>query len=305
MNRWVNKQGFTIVELLIVVVVIAILAAITIVAYNGISNRAKDSAVQSAASQASKKVLAYAAVNSDGYPAVLDDAGITNDTDTTYDYRFITTANVRAHCISATKHQTAWAVTNKSSGTVAGRCAANLVLNPSFELNTSGWAAAGTAGTTLTRVTTEFNSGTASLQAVSNGVAANQGVYTTARATVLPNLTYTASIWVKGESGKTMRLELGEMDATNTLIGARTNSATITANGSWQRLTATRTMGATAASADIVLRNSTAVAHTFYVDGAMIDEGSSASVYNDGNNSAWTWAGTQNASASIGPTPLQ
>lgn len=36
-----NKTGFTIVELLIVIVVIAILAAITIVAYNGIQNRAK------------------------------------------------------------------------------------------------------------------------------------------------------------------------------------------------------------------------------------------------------------------------
>lgn len=41
-----KKNGFTIVELLIVVVVIAILAAITVVAYNGISNQAKDSAVK-------------------------------------------------------------------------------------------------------------------------------------------------------------------------------------------------------------------------------------------------------------------
>lgn len=40
-----RKEGFTIVELLIVVVVIAILAAITIVSYNGITNRAKDTAI--------------------------------------------------------------------------------------------------------------------------------------------------------------------------------------------------------------------------------------------------------------------
>ena len=39
-----TSSGFTIVELLIVIVVIAILAAITIVAYTGISDRAKDSA---------------------------------------------------------------------------------------------------------------------------------------------------------------------------------------------------------------------------------------------------------------------
>lgn len=49
MNRWgyaKHKQrgGFTIVELLIVVVVIAILAAITIVAFNGIQQKARDSA---------------------------------------------------------------------------------------------------------------------------------------------------------------------------------------------------------------------------------------------------------------------
>ena len=42
-----NKAGFTIVELLMVIVVIAILAAITIVAYNGIQTRAKDSAIVS------------------------------------------------------------------------------------------------------------------------------------------------------------------------------------------------------------------------------------------------------------------
>jgi prepilin-type N-terminal cleavage/methylation domain-containing protein len=42
-----STSGFTIVELLIVIVVIGILAAITIVAYNGIQGRTYDASVQS------------------------------------------------------------------------------------------------------------------------------------------------------------------------------------------------------------------------------------------------------------------
>ncbi|MGV9001730.1 MAG: type IV pilin protein [Candidatus Saccharimonadaceae bacterium] len=42
-----SRQGFTIVELLIVIVVIAILAAITIVSYAGIQGRAYAVSVQS------------------------------------------------------------------------------------------------------------------------------------------------------------------------------------------------------------------------------------------------------------------
>lgn len=56
-------SGFTIVELLIVIVVIAILAAITIVAYNGIQQRSKNTATISAASQAIKLIKGYDAAN--------------------------------------------------------------------------------------------------------------------------------------------------------------------------------------------------------------------------------------------------
>lgn len=65
-----TTSGFTIVELLIVIVVIAILAAITIVAYNGIQNRAYDSAIQSDLRQTAGRLEAYKIDNpSDRYPA--------------------------------------------------------------------------------------------------------------------------------------------------------------------------------------------------------------------------------------------
>ena len=81
------KRGFTIVELLIVVVVIAILAAITIVSYNGITNRANASASLSLANTWKKKLELYQAENGGYAWTVADLSGdsakswyITNDT---------------------------------------------------------------------------------------------------------------------------------------------------------------------------------------------------------------------------------
>ncbi len=69
--QWAKQtRGFTIVELLIVIVVIAILAAITIVAYNGIQNRARSSALSSDVLQGAK-ALEQAKVVDGIYPSTL------------------------------------------------------------------------------------------------------------------------------------------------------------------------------------------------------------------------------------------
>lgn len=74
MKKWAKQKGFTIVELLIVIVIIGILAAITIVAYNGIQARARDNVRKQDLAQLSKALKLYA-VNVGDYAEALCGSG--------------------------------------------------------------------------------------------------------------------------------------------------------------------------------------------------------------------------------------
>lgn len=115
-----RTSGFTIVELLIVVVVIAILATVTVVAYNSISSRAKAGAVQAEASQAGKKVQTYATTNNEQYPTSLTSAGVGGGS-SYFEYSVNNSATPKTFCISATAFGISYNVSSSSSPTV-GLC---------------------------------------------------------------------------------------------------------------------------------------------------------------------------------------
>ena len=101
-----ENAGFTIVELLIVVVVIAILAAITIVSYAGITNKAYDSAVRSDINGFMKKIELQKANATDGlYPGTPDSS--TLNVSKAY---YITGRNNWYYCTSTDRQQYALGV---------------------------------------------------------------------------------------------------------------------------------------------------------------------------------------------------
>ena len=149
MTRSRSPHGFTIVELLIVIVVIAILATVSIVAYTGIQQKARVSALSSALQQASKKLATYA-VDGNGYPADLATIGIADSSGVSYQYSYNNTANPATYCVTATAGATSYKVSSSATTPSSGGCAGHgvggiaaittIVPNPrGINTSSTGW----------------------------------------------------------------------------------------------------------------------------------------------------------------------
>lgn len=96
-----NNKGFTVVELLIVIVVIGILAAVGYVGYNGVTTRANDTKSQSTLSKA-QDFIESKDISSGLYPASL--TGFTGDAGVTLTY--VPSSNRKTYCLSASNVKT-------------------------------------------------------------------------------------------------------------------------------------------------------------------------------------------------------
>lgn len=113
-----GSLAFTIVELLIVIVVIGVLAAISIVAYSGVANNARVASLQSNLSQMAKAIEIYKVQNSDIYPDSLAGGSIKTPDIGTYNYQ----SNGRAYCLSATESGISYKITNTAPNPTEGTC---------------------------------------------------------------------------------------------------------------------------------------------------------------------------------------
>lgn len=138
-SRTSEQTGFTIVELLIVIVVIAILATITIVAFNGVQNRANDTAVQADVNNYVRKAKEFNVTNGE-YPNTtneLDSLGV-QAAQSAYDPStnnlfYCTRVNTQPADIyvfaARSKSGTIYYVSSNGSGTLTGNINITVVCN--------------------------------------------------------------------------------------------------------------------------------------------------------------------------------
>jgi prepilin-type N-terminal cleavage/methylation domain-containing protein len=309
-KRHLNK-GFTIVELLIVVVVIAVLAAITIVAYTGIQNRAKASAAETAASQVSKKLKVYFIENAEVYPAAAGQAGIdnlaplgfTNSTNTTYEYSANNSINPKTFCVTVTANSVSYYSSQDTAEPQLGGCPGhsangvatitNLVTNPSVESNNTGWGAPNSA--VLLRQAGSALHGAQGMRYTAPANNLDSGAQIPVGSSLTAGQSYTASVTVRAVTAGNYSLSV------QGTAGAPGRDTRMLTAGQTARFVFTWTPSSTGSIAFYVLRQGgQAGAHDFDVDGAMLLQNSTNSVFADGSTSGWIWNGATNNSTSTG-----
>lgn len=311
-KRGFNTRGFTIVELLIVVVVIAILAAITIVAYNGIQNRAKQSAIQSLVAQVNKKILVYAAQNSDTYPPDLDTITVSSDDQAKLQYSVNNNATPKTYGLTGTSGTYSYYTSNTVSSPTAGgyqghgqggvAAITNLVVNPSMEASTNNCAGGSGGGSASVSRSNIATSGTASYR-LSWTAPATSEIAILCYASVEGGKTYSGRVDARPSwAGAKMRLQFAWQASPN--AWSATESTAATQNG-WNTRTFTATAPPTATGvyvqASFQVGNRPVAGDTLDADSFMLVEGSAVPNYADGNSTNWVWNGTVNNSTSTGP----
>jgi prepilin-type N-terminal cleavage/methylation domain-containing protein len=143
-----TQVGFTIVELLVVIVIIGILAALVVVAYNGIQSRSINATMQSELSNIGRE-LGVTEIDSGQLPTVLTTLnkgrGYNTSNGIAYQYTYNNNVSPKTFCVSVTSTKVTETYYLENGGRLQpGLCPGHVAANagPAYTFQNLTWAAA-------------------------------------------------------------------------------------------------------------------------------------------------------------------
>lgn len=302
-----RASGFTIVELLVVIIVIAILATLTIVSYSAVTNNAKKQSAKTDAQTAATVLNKYKAEHG-AFPADMATLGTVNNVKSTFQYSYNNTTDT--FCLTASVTGASAYVTSSNTEAKDGGCPGhgvngqtpitNLAYNPSSEASNAG--VSGYFSSPVSRVSGGAVDRTWSFSTTTNSTTNTQGLIHTVTTSAKQNQAYTCSMSFKGTPGAIISFGGRPATAADGYINENLGAQSVTLSSSWQRLNITFTTPATTGILRVQYRLTVAASGvTIQSDALICTEGSTVYQYADGETANWAWTGTPDASTSTGP----
>lgn len=316
-----NNPGFSIIELVLVIVVIGVLTAISYVTYNNVQKSAQTAAVKEDLTGLAKDLRVYY-IRNQTYPTDISQLGNRATTGTNYQF----TAYGSTYCVTGTNGITSYKISNTNQSPQQGGCPGhsvdgvtpirNLATNPGMEASTDNINAVNVA---RYRTTWWKAGGSYSLyifptsQTSSDSYVNLGGDAGGMRLGMQAGKTYTLSVVQKIPDAITSTLHpnAGKIQATYRVGSGSYQSVTAGPGNVAGQRTISLTFTLPAGTTEAYLRlyhggrddPEIYVSEEVYYDNIMLTEGSTVYSYADGNSSNWIWDGAPNLSSSRGTAP--
>lgn len=299
-KRHTPGHGFTIIELLIVIVVVAILATISIVAYRGIQDRARASEVAAGLIQAKKKLELYK-VDNGSYPTTGNlSAADVKDSDVAYQY----TSEGSTYCITGTVGTTSYKATNTGNpeqGGCAGHGQGGVAAITNLAKSPRGASAS------------YISSNDSTVWEVTRNItvpATPDGITSAAQSRLVGSSPYILSMFDIDGLGNTGGITRSfsawvRVNASGYSLMNNTSYWTVQSlpANTWARVQTIVPFPGTSWSIIYIRKDSgiPAASDRAWITGIMSVEGTQHYAFADGNSPNWIWNGTPNSSSSTGP----
>lgn len=309
------RSGFTVVELIVIIVVIGVLAAITIVSYRAITENANKKEVATAADTMKAALNKYKSEHG-AFPSeanvggVIDGAGLKSEN---VQYRIDSATGT--YCFTASTDG-ASAYVNAGGRVMEGGCpghgvngeaaVVNLAKNPVAN-TTSGWTGYNAAGGSSFAIGPQQLDGDRSwrITAGSNGISAGASVgyeYQGLGIAVSPGDRVTPSVYVRASKAGTYRICVQYFNGT-TQTGSYSSSNLAVSANTWTRIYGTEQV--VASPTDRMNIRACYVSGTTWASGDWFEVtriSTAPGGYADGDSANWIWDGVPHASTSRGPS---